>query len=162
MSVKKMLFISMAALTLGACASDGGAANTDPASSDTAVSESQESAVSSAASSEKESSSDTVSSEEAADNDNEATSEDLADIDDADLEGAEQVSEYADYEELAAQDIFDPADYEGHLVSDNPGNRIFLFSKDGQQSYKTIYIKHDNRLKVIDLQADRMVFNERI
>lgn len=129
--MKKLLFISMASLVLGACANEA-TTDDDITSSEVAVSESM------------------------------LTGTDLEDVSDSELESAEKVSEYAEYAELGAQEIFNPSDYEGHLVTDNQGTRIFLFSDGDNQMYKTIFVKNDNRLKVIDLQADRMVYNEQI
>lgn len=150
--MKKLLFISMASLVLGACANDT-TTDEDTTSSEVAVSE----VMSTESSMVEEESSTVVESEEM-----EADEADLEEVTDSDLESAEKVSEYAEYEELDAQDIFNPSDYEGHLVTDNQGTRIFLFRDGDNQMYKTIFVKNNNRLKVIDLQADQMVFNEQI
>lgn len=157
--MKKLFFISMATLVLGACANDDTTTGTDSASSSVEVSES----MSSESSMVSESSSSVVESESQTGVDEDTTDEeDLADVSDSDLENAKAVSEYDAYEELSAQNVFDPADYEGHLVTDNQGTRVFLFRDENKQMYKTIFVKNNNRLKVIDLQKDQMVFNEQI
>lgn len=47
-----------------------------------------------------------------------------------------------------------------HLVTDNPGNRImFLVDEEGKKHFKTIFVKHDNLLKIIDLNNHGQVFN---
>ncbi|UJF15637.1 hypothetical protein LZ578_11890 [Jeotgalibaca sp. MA1X17-3] len=153
--MKKLLFISMASFVLGACATDT-TTEDETTSSEAAVSEfmSTESSI-------VEESATVVESEEI-EADEGTTDADLEDVSDSELEGAEKVSEYAEYEELDAQDIFNPSDYDGHLVTDNQGTRVFLFSDGDNQMYKTIFVKNNNRLKVIDLQADQMVYNEQI
>ena len=162
--MKKIFFISMATLVLGACTNDNTTTDVDTTSSSVEVTESmtsESSMVSESSSMASESSSmEGVESEDMDDAD--VSDEDLADVPNSDLESAESVSEYAAYEELAAQDVFNPADYDGHLVTDNPGTRIFLFRNGDMQMYKTIFVKNNNRLKVIDLQADQMVYNEQI
>src|SRR5699024_7868688 len=97
-------------------------------------------------------------SEEASDED--VSEDDMASADEEELESAENVSDHEEYEELSAQDFFNPDDYTSHLVVDNPGKRIFVFEDDGQQAYKTIYIKKANRLKIIDLKNDDLLMNE--
>ena len=97
-------------------------------------------------------------SDEASDED--VSDEDMASADDEELESAEKVSDHEEYEELSAQDFFNPDDYTSHLVVDNPGKRIFVFEDNGQQAYKTIYIKKANRLKIIDLKNDDLLMNE--
>ena len=155
--MKKIFFISMATLVLGACTNDNTTTDVDTTSSSVEVTESmtsESSMVSESSSMEAKESEDV--------DDADVSDEDLADVPNSDLESAESVSEYAAYEELAAQDVFNPADYDGHLVTDNPGTRIFLFRNGDMQMYKTIFVKNNNRLKVIDLQADQMVYNEQI
>lgn len=48
------------------------------------------------------------------------------------------------------------------VVSDHEGARIILFFSKKQQhdaEYKSIYIKHDNRLKIIQLGEEGMIYN---
>jgi|SRR5699024_3177990 len=86
--------------------------------------------------------------------------DDMATVPEEELENTETVSDHENYEELSAQDYFDPAEYNSRLVTDNPGTRIFIFENEGKQAYKTIYIKKANRLKVIDLVNDELLMNE--
>ena len=81
---------------------------------------------------------------------------------DEELEQSESVSEFSSYEELSQQDFFEPENFEAHLVTDNPGNRIFIFRDGNQQAYKTVFIKDTHRLKVIDIANDELLMNERI
>ncbi|SFH58379.1 hypothetical protein [Pisciglobus halotolerans] len=50
----------------------------------------------------------------------------------------------------------------GYIVTDNPNKRVILFEDGHEKAYKTIFIKNANRLKVIDLQGDGLVLNEKI
>src|SRR5690625_2915860 len=92
--------------------------------------------------------------------DEDVSDEDMASADEEELESAEKVSDYDEYEELSAQDFFNPDDYTSHLVVDNSIKRIFIFEDDNQQAYKTVFIKKANRLKVIDLKNDDLLMNE--
>ncbi|WP_339229320.1 PepSY domain-containing protein [Oceanobacillus sp. FSL K6-2867] len=54
----------------------------------------------------------------------------------------------------------DAEDLTFHLVTDNSGNRImFLVDGDGNKHFKTIFLKHDNLLKIIDMNGDGQVYN---
>lgn len=88
--------------------------------------------------------------------------EELSPASDEELEQSESVSEFSSYEELSQQDFFEPENFEAHLVTDNPGNRIFIFRDGNQQAYKTVFIKDTHRLKVIDIANDELLMNERI
>src|SRR5699024_937528 len=104
---------------------------------------------------------DTDEAEDTADNQEEDMDEDdMEPASEEDLEEAEKVADYSQYEELQAQDVFNPTDYEGHLVTDNQGTRVFIFRSGDEQAYKTVFVKHDKRLKVIDLKQDQLVLNE--
>lgn len=92
--------------------------------------------------------------------DEEVNKDDMAGVSEEELEDTETVSDHENYEELAAQDYFDPVEYNSRLITDNPGTRIFIFENEGQQAYKTIFIKKANRLKVIDLVNDELLMNE--
>ncbi|AQU78503.1 MULTISPECIES: PepSY domain-containing protein [Planococcus] len=47
-----------------------------------------------------------------------------------------------------------------HLSTDNQGNRImFLVSEDGKKQYKTIFVKYDQHLKIIDVNNGGLVYN---
>lgn len=75
---------------------------------------------------------------------------------------AETPDDYSSYPELAAQDIFQPSDFTGHLITDNPGTRVFIFKEGETQAYKTVFIKNNQRLKVIDLVNHELLMNEQI
>lgn len=50
-----------------------------------------------------------------------------------------------------------------HLETDNQGNRImFLVDEDGKKHYKTIFIKHTNHLKIIDLNGGGQIYDDRV
>lgn len=47
-----------------------------------------------------------------------------------------------------------------HLSTDNQGNRImFLVNEDGKKQYKTIFVKYDQHLKIIDVNNGGLVYN---
>jgi len=63
-------------------------------------------------------------------------------------EEAEILAEYIPMDELTAQ-----------VEVDNQNKRVTLFENEsGQKVYKSIFIKHDNHLKIIDLKADDLLF----
>lgn len=65
-----------------------------------------------------------------------------------DHEEAEVLAEHIPVDELTAQ-----------VEVDNEGKRITLFENEsGQKVYKSIYIKHDNHLKIIDLNGDKLLY----
>lgn len=85
--------------------------------------------------------------------------EDMAHVSEGELEQSEKVAELEKYEELSSQDYFDPEAFQVHLITDNPGTRVFIFHDGEQLAYKTVFIKHENRLKVIDLVNDTLLMN---
>lgn len=47
------------------------------------------------------------------------------------------------------------------IETDNRNNRVILFLDNKKPIYKTIYVKHDKRLKIIDIgKNEEQVFNE--
>lgn len=49
------------------------------------------------------------------------------------------------------------------LETDNANKRVLFFSTDkGQKRYKSIFIKRTERLKIIDLSDDNMLYNQEI
>ncbi|HJB24089.1 MAG TPA: hypothetical protein H9946_08040 [Candidatus Jeotgalibaca pullicola] len=143
--MKKISLLFIASLALAACAAESNSGSSESV-------ETIESEVSSAPES--------VETSEHSSQESETASEDLGGVTEEELANAESVSEYDSYEELVYQDIFNPEQYQGSILTDNQGKRIFLFSDGQNQIYKTIYIKHDNRLKIIDLQKDDLVYNK--
>lgn len=167
--MKKLSFLLASLFLLIGCSANNAEESEPAASSESAVSSEASSTESSeAASSAEESSAAESSTEmdsEATDkDDNDAdTEDDEAEVTDQDLEGAETVSNVSDYEELAyAQDKVDFSKLKGYIVTDNPNKRVILFEDGHKKAYKTIFIKNANRLKVIDLQGDGLVLNEKI
>ncbi len=52
-------------------------------------------------------------------------------------------------------------EFEQIVQTDNPNKRvIFLGDQTNNKKFKSIYIKHDKRLKIIDLTNDQLIFNE--
>lgn len=151
---KKLILLSFSALLLGACSTGNNADETPTEEPETSMEET------SSMTEDSESMEEDSESAENEDEDMESEEEDHDPVSEDDLKDAKEVSEYSDYEELDKQDVFEPEDYDGHLVTDNQGTRVFIFKKGNEQAYKTIFVKHDNRLKVIDLKKDDLVFNE--
>ncbi len=51
--------------------------------------------------------------------------------------------------------------YQGVVETDNKGNRIILFKNEkGHSEYKSIFIKRDNRLKIVQFDDDGLLYNE--
>lgn len=68
----------------------------------------------------------------------------------ADFEEAQTLSEQIDLNAL------DP-----EIETDNRNNRVIIFSDDrNEKKYKSIFIKKQNRLKIISLDNDGQIFNE--
>lgn len=45
------------------------------------------------------------------------------------------------------------------VQTDNPGKRVILFeNSSGEKVYKSIFVKHDQFLKIIDLKSDRLLY----
>ena len=157
--MSKLLIASSLSLVLAACGNtDSGDEDLTPETDQTEDTETAEDTDTVEETEESEENESDTDSEEASDED--VSEDDMASADEEELESAENVSDHEEYEELSAQDFFNPDDYTSHLVVDNPGKRIFVFEDDGQQAYKTIYIKKANRLKIIDLKNDDLLMNE--
>lgn len=88
--------------------------------------------------------------------------EDMAPVSDEELDNAEAVDDLSQYEEFDEQDVFVPEDYDAHLVSEEGGRRIFVFTQEDEQVFKTIYVMPDNQLQVIDLINDELLMNDPI
>lgn len=68
-----------------------------------------------------------------------------------------------DYPEIATiQQEIELTDLTGHVISDNPGTRILIFTKDGKQVYKSIFVKEKSYLKLIDLEQNNLLLNETV
>lgn len=78
-------------------------------------------------------------------------------------EGSSAVNEdQSSYTELpTVLDTIGNDQFEQVIKTDNPNKRVILFEDEHHnKKFKSILIKHDNRLKVIDLENDRMMLNE--
>ncbi|WP_225743571.1 hypothetical protein [Marinilactibacillus sp. Marseille-P9653] len=137
--MKKMIGLLLSVSLLGAC----NAGDTDEATEDTTLTQEEEAAVD----------------DETQVTDAAATEEEMAPVDDEDLEDAEMISDLSDYEEFADQDTFDPSQLDAYLITDNPGTRVILFTEGDEQMFKSIYIKEDNRFKVVDLVENELLIN---
>lgn len=85
---------------------------------------------------------------------------DMAPVSEEEAASAEMVTDISQYEEL--EYTIDLSGYESRMLTDNQGTRVMLFSKDNEQVYKTVYVKNNNWLKVIDLKGDNLLLNEKI
>ncbi|MFK0522982.1 hypothetical protein ACINKY_12315 [Paenibacillus illinoisensis] len=55
----------------------------------------------------------------------------------------------------------DSQDYTFRTVNDNENERILLLTnQDGEEKYKTIFIKNTSRLKIIDVDGGGQLFND--
>jgi len=55
----------------------------------------------------------------------------------------------------------DSQDYTFRTVTDNENERILLLTnQDGEEKYKTIFIKNTSRLKIIDIDGGGQLFND--
>lgn len=58
-------------------------------------------------------------------------------------------------------DTIDLGVYHGMIETDNQGTRIILFGiEQNHKEYKSIFVKNDNRLKIIKLDNDGLIYNE--
>ncbi|SFK25362.1 hypothetical protein SAMN04488569_101821 [Marinilactibacillus piezotolerans] len=131
--MKKILSLFLATALLGACTEGDSGSETITTEEEAAVEEEV---------------SDTV-----------ATDQEMAPASDSELEDAEVITDLSDYEEFKDQDVFDPTQFETYAVEDNTAVRVIIFLEDDEQVSKTIYIKEDNRFKVIDLRENELLLN---
>lgn len=136
MKNKKMIVLFLAALTLAGCTDESDPGETealDPIEEEAAVEEEP--------------------------NESSVTEDELAPVTDEEKSQGQSLDTIDDYEEFKSQDVFEPTDYDAHLVTDNTNTRVILFSEGEEQVYKSVFIKRDNRLKIIDLQKDQLIIN---
>lgn len=81
--------------------------------------------------------------------------------DDNDEDDGSEISEFK--ESSVIEDEIDVSDLDANIETDNNNKRVILF-KDGDKAvYKTIFIKNDDRLKIIDIGNDEgQIYNETI
>lgn len=66
---------------------------------------------------------------------------------------------YEEYETLSNE--IDVDAYIASVLEDNEGKRVILFSNEvGVKAYKSVFIKHDQRLKIMNLQDDGLLYND--
>lgn len=71
-------------------------------------------------------------------------------------------SELATHEEYnTIVEVADVNGLKGIVESDNPGTRVILFEDEsGKKKVKSVYVKKENRLKVISLDDDGLLYND--
>lgn len=79
------------------------------------------------------------------------------------LNEAEVIDDLTEYPETTAiQETIDLTKLTGHIVSDNPGTRILIFTNEEKQVYKSILVKDEKQLKVIDLEQNEVLIDETV
>ena len=101
---------------------------------------------------------DEQSSDNEADGDN---AEDVENVED-DQDGNNIPENIADFEETATLiEQIDIDNMNAQIETDNQNNRVIIFSEESKtKKYKSIFIKKQNRLKIISLDNDGQIFNE--
>ena len=96
----------------------------------------------------------------------ESNIEDTDDIDGSNTEDTDDIDtkndhlkDFTEFDVLV--DKIDLDIYQGVVETDNKGNRIILFeNENGDKEYKSIFIKHENRLKIVQFDDDGLIYNE--
>lgn len=71
----------------------------------------------------------------------------------------EELAQYEEYEILSEK--LDLSIYETEIETDNPGNRVLIFSEDaGDKSYKSVFVKDEKHLKIVSLKGEEVVYND--
>lgn len=92
-----------------------------------------------------------------------SSSEELNQATEEELSDAEQVNSVMEYEEMeTVQKEVNLNEYDAYLFTDNPGSRVVVFMEGNQQVYKTIFVKNNKQLKVVDLQENQLIVNQKI
>ena len=70
--------------------------------------------------------------------------------------------ELAGYEEYTTiADVAEVDGMKGIVETDNPGTRVILFEdENGKKTVKSVFVKKENRLKVISLDDDGLLYND--
>lgn len=77
------------------------------------------------------------------------------------LNEAEVIDDLTEYPETTAiQETIDLTELTGYVISDNPGTRILIFTNEEKQVYKSILVKDEKQLKVIDLEQNEVLIDE--
>lgn len=70
-----------------------------------------------------------------------------------------ELEKYDEYKTIAKEIDLDK--YTGKVQTDNKGNRIMLFANEnGKNQYKSIFVKRQSRLKIVDFNNDQLLFND--
>lgn len=73
----------------------------------------------------------------------------------------DEIASLPEYQTIMKE--IDKEDCTFKLLTDNEGKRVFLLTDEtGKEEYKSIFIKETNRLKIIELESNREIFNDRI
>ena len=79
------------------------------------------------------------------------------------LNEAEVIDDLTEYPETTAiQETIELTELTGYIVSDNPGTRILIFTNEEKQVYKSIFVKDEKQLKVIDLEQNEVLIDETV
>lgn len=77
------------------------------------------------------------------------------------LNEAEVIDDLTEYPEITEiQETIDLTELTGYVISDNLGTRILIFTNEEKQVYKSIFVKDEDRLKVVDLEQNDLVIDE--
>lgn len=105
---------------------------------------------------EQDTQSNETSSENESNHENDVQQEESTEKSDAKNDHLKELPEYT-----VISSHIDLSSYTGTIQTDNKGNRIIIFSNDnGQNEYKSIFVKRANRLKVVTFQDDGLIFND--
>ncbi|WP_182201335.1 hypothetical protein [Paraliobacillus salinarum] len=96
--------------------------------------------------------------DEADENSNSQNTDEETVTDQDNSEDAEQANDGESNEDLSnfpeityISDKIEIDQYEMMVETDNEGSRVILYSKDGQKHYKSVYVKDEKRLKLLDI-----------
>lgn len=71
----------------------------------------------------------------------------------------EELAQYEEYEIL--NEKLDLSIYEVEVETDNSGNRVLIFSEDdGVKSYKSIFVKDEQHLKIVSMKNEELLYND--
>ena len=66
-------------------------------------------------------------------------------------------------EQEVIEEQIEEGGYDVVVETDNPGSRVMFYEMDGEKYYKTVFVKDENRLKIIDIQNNEeqgLIYNE--
>lgn len=158
--MKKVVLILFASMlfVLGACSSNDDQDQSSNGTDNNASTEESPVETSDDATKEDEKSTeDDVETEDQADDNSENEATD--DSEDGTESSNNELADFPEYETLV--DEIDVDTLEAKIETDNPNKRVILYADDsGKNQYKSIFIKKQNRLKIIQFDDNGQVFNE--